>query len=42
MAVETPALSSTGIVMIGLNKLVKDRNPWVRKSVAGGLAKVYE
>lgn len=31
-----------GIVMIGLNKLVRDRNPWVRKSVAGGLSKVYE
>lgn len=31
-----------GIVMLGLKKLVNDRNPWVRKSVAGGLAKVYE
>lgn len=31
-----------GIVMLGLKKLVNDRNPWVRKTVAGGLAKVYE
>lgn len=31
-----------GIVMLGLEKLVNDRNPWVRKSVAGGLAKVYD
>ncbi|WWC87906.1 uncharacterized protein L201_002806 [Kwoniella dendrophila CBS 6074] len=31
-----------GIVMLGLKKLVTDRNPWVRKTVAGGLAKVYE
>jgi AP-3 complex subunit beta len=31
-----------GIVMLGLKKLVQDRNPWVRKTVAGGLAKVYE
>ncbi|KAL7419579.1 AP-3 complex subunit beta [Cryptotrichosporon argae] len=31
-----------GIVMLGLKKLVADRNPWVRKTVAGGLAKVYE
>ncbi|WVQ93440.1 hypothetical protein IAU59_000514 [Kwoniella sp. CBS 9459] len=31
-----------GIVMLGLKKLVHDRNPWVRKTVAGGLAKVYE
>jgi AP-3 complex subunit beta len=30
-----------GIVMLGLKKLVIDRNPWVRKTVAGGLAKVY-
>ncbi|ORX33246.1 adaptin N terminal region-domain-containing protein [Kockovaella imperatae] len=30
-----------GIVMLGLKKLVNDRNPWVRKTVAGGLAKVY-
>lgn len=28
--------------MLGLKKLVNDRNPWVRKTVAGGLAKVYE
>lgn len=28
--------------MLGLKKLVTDRNPWVRKTVAGGLAKVYE
>ena len=28
--------------MLGLKKLVSDRNPWVRKTVAGGLAKVYE
>jgi AP-3 complex subunit beta len=32
----------SGIVMLGLKKLVNDRNPWVRKTVAGGLAKVYE
>lgn len=31
-----------GIVMLGLQKLVNDRNPYVRKTVAGGLAKVYE
>ncbi|CAK9781254.1 ARM repeat-containing protein [Cutaneotrichosporon oleaginosum] len=31
-----------GIVTLGLKKLVNDRNPWVRKTVAGGLAKVYE
>ncbi|TYJ53487.1 hypothetical protein B9479_005873 [Cryptococcus floricola] len=31
-----------GIVMLGLKKLVNDRNPWVRKTVAGGLSKVYE
>lgn len=31
-----------GIVMLGLKKLVNDRNPYVRKTVAGGLAKVYE
>ncbi|WVR03787.1 hypothetical protein IAU60_000782 [Kwoniella sp. DSM 27419] len=31
-----------GIVMLGLKKLVNDRNPWVRKTVAGGLPKVYE
>ncbi|WVQ74636.1 hypothetical protein IAR50_004237 [Cryptococcus sp. DSM 104548] len=30
-----------GIVMLGLKKLVNDRNPWVRKTVAGGLSKVY-
>lgn len=33
---------TAGIVMLGLKKLVNDRNPWVRKTVAGGLAKVYE
>lgn len=38
----TLVVSFIGIVMLGLNKLVKDRNPWVRKAVAGGLAKVYE
>jgi AP-3 complex subunit beta len=32
----------TGIVMLGLKKLVNDRNPYVRKTVAGGLVKVYE
>jgi AP-3 complex subunit beta len=32
----------TGIVMLGLEKLVYDRNPWVRKTVALGLIKVYE
>ena len=31
-----------GIVMLGLKRLVTDRNPWVRKTVAGGLTKVYE
>lgn len=31
-----------GIVMLGLKKLVNDRNPYVRKTVAGGLSKVYE
>lgn len=31
-----------GIVMLGLKRLVNDRNPWLRKTVAGGLAKVYE
>lgn len=35
-------LLTIGIVMLGLKKLVNDRNPWVRKTVAGGLAKVYE
>jgi AP-3 complex subunit beta len=35
-------LTGTGIVMLGLKKLVNDRNPYVRKTVAGGLAKVYE
>ena len=35
-------LKTTGIVMLGLKRLVNDRNPWVRKTVAGGLAKVYE
>lgn len=33
---------SSGIVMLGLEKLVHDRNPWVRKTVALGLIKVYE
>ncbi|KAJ9103367.1 hypothetical protein QFC19_004466 [Naganishia cerealis] len=32
----------TGILMIGLKKLAVDRNPWVRKTVALGLPKVYE
>ncbi|ORY24055.1 adaptin N terminal region-domain-containing protein [Naematelia encephala] len=31
-----------GIVMLGLKRLVTDRNPWVRKTVAGGLPKVFE
>ncbi|KAL1406400.1 AP-3 complex subunit beta [Vanrija albida] len=31
-----------GIVMLGLKKLVNDRNPYVRKTVAGGLSKVYD
>lgn len=31
-----------GILMIGLKKLAIDRNPWVRKTVALGLPKVYE
>ena len=31
-----------GILMIGLKKLAADRNPWVRKTVALGLPKVYE
>lgn len=28
--------------MLGLKKLVNDRNPWVRKAVAAGLSKVYD
>lgn len=28
--------------MLGLKKLVHDRNPWVRKAVAAGLSKVYD
>jgi len=35
-------LRITAIVMLGLEKLVHDRNPWVRKTVALGLIKVYE
>ncbi|GHJ84817.1 hypothetical protein NliqN6_1219 [Naganishia liquefaciens] len=31
-----------GILMIGLKKLAADRNPWVRKTVALGLPKVYD
>lgn len=34
--------SVVGILMIGLKKLAVDRNPWVRKTVALGLPKVYE
>lgn len=33
---------TAGIVMLGLKKLVNDRNPWVRKAVAAGLSKVYD
>lgn len=35
-------LTRSGIVMLGMNKLVNDRNPWVRKTVASGLSKIYE
>ena len=34
--------AAAGILMIGLKKLAADRNPWVRKTVALGLPKVYE
>lgn len=39
---DTCSLLMTGILMIGLKKLAIDRNPWVRKTVALGLPKVYE
>jgi AP-3 complex subunit beta len=31
-----------GIVFLGMQKLVNDRNQWVRKTVALGLIKIYE
>jgi AP-3 complex subunit beta len=37
-----PLTRVIGILMIGLKKLAVDRNPWVRKTVALGLPKVYE
>jgi len=35
-------LHTTGIVFLGMQKLVNDRNQWVRKTVALGLIKIYE